>query len=111
MRRIRRSFPGLGAALACLLAITGCGVAKHTAPSDGVRHVIGNVLISPGRPPLAIRVDPAFSYLGGHPIRIRDVAEGERHVFVDAEDGKPKRWSSCSSRVSCTASTTSIDTT
>ena len=91
MRRIRRSFPGLGATLAGLLAITGCGAAKPTAPSDEARHVIDNVLISPGRPPLAIRVDPAFSYLGRHPIRIRDVAGGERHVFIDAEDGKAKR--------------------
>ena len=89
--RTRRTSSGLGATLAGLLAITVCSVARPTASADQARHVTENVLISPGLPPLAIRVDPAFSYLGVHPIRIRDVAGGERHVFVDAEGGKAKR--------------------
>ena len=50
MRRMRRSFPGLGAMLAGLLAITGCGVDERTAPSDEARQVTDNVLVSLNRP-------------------------------------------------------------
>ena len=81
----------LGAALAGLLATAACGATRPVAPPSADRTVVDNVLISPSRPALAIRVDPAIPYLGAHPIRIRDVAAGERHVFAAVEDGRAKR--------------------
>ncbi|MDH3747646.1 MAG: hypothetical protein OER97_05525 [Gammaproteobacteria bacterium] len=51
---------------------------KHQFFEDGV-------LISLQEPSLAIDVDDAFTFVGRHPFTIRDVAAGERFIFVDSE--------------------------
>ena len=43
------------------------------------------VLISLQQPTLAIDVDDSFTFVGRHPFTIRDVAAGERFVYVDSE--------------------------
>lgn len=91
MSEIRRQLSWPGLALAGLLSTSGCGAEGFAATSDSARRVVENVLISPSRPALAIRVDPTLTYVGAHSIRIRDVAGGERHLFVDAEGGRAKR--------------------
>ncbi len=53
------------------------------APVPANRSVSRNVIISESNPSLAIEVDQSFTYLGRHPIIIRDVAAGERLVFAD----------------------------
>ena len=73
------------------LSMAACSGSEHSTQQDGGREVSSNVLISPSLPPLAIRVDPKFSYLGKHPIRIRDVAGGERHVFAEVQAGRASR--------------------
>lgn len=52
--------------------------AEHQFVRDGV-------LVSLQDPSLAIKVKDSFTFAGRHPFRIRDVAAGERFVFVDAE--------------------------
>ena len=51
----------------------------------------GNTVISMAKPSLAIRVVEDIPYIGRHPIRIRDVAAGERLVFADTEGSKINR--------------------
>ena len=46
------------------------------------RSVADNILLSPVDPAIAMRVSDSFDYVGRHPIRIRDVAAGERFVFA-----------------------------
>ncbi len=55
------------------------------------RYVRGNTLISGKLPQIKIVVDEKFRYAGRFDFRIRDVAAGERFVFVDAEKKKVKR--------------------
>ena len=55
------------------------------------RYVQNNVLISELEPTLAISVDDSFEFLGKHAIRIRDVAAGERFVYVDASGDRVNR--------------------
>ena len=47
------------------------------------QFVEDGVLISLQEPSLAIDVDDAFTFVGRHPFTIRDIAAGERFVFVD----------------------------
>lgn len=55
------------------------------------RYVEDGILVSLERPSIRVRVDEAFEYVGRFPFKIRDVAEGERLVFVDARDGHVER--------------------
>lgn len=55
------------------------------------RRIVENTVVSEHDPALAIRVDPELAYLGRHAIRIRDVAAGERIVFVEHSAGDVKR--------------------
>ena len=58
----------------------------HAAETDNAHQFIRDgVLISLEEPSLAIDVEDAFTYVGRHSFTIRDVAAGERFVFVDAE--------------------------
>lgn len=60
--------------------------------NDGIARFVDNgVIISTQRPAIAIAVDEAFTYVGRHPVRIRDVAAGERIVFVDADHNRAER--------------------
>jgi hypothetical protein len=49
------------------------------------------VLISREDPSLAIKVANEFEFVGRHPFTIRDVAAGERFVFVQAEDHRVEK--------------------
>lgn len=59
--------------------------------ADEQRYVENNILISKSDPALAIAVDGSFTFLGRHAIRIRDVAAGERLVYVDELNGRVSR--------------------
>lgn len=55
------------------------------------RRIEKNILISDKLPKVKIVVDKKFKYVGSFAFKIRDVAAGERYVFVDAKNGKVKR--------------------
>jgi len=55
------------------------------------RIVRNNTIISDQLPKINISVAREFKYVGKFPFKIRDIAGGERFVFVDAEKGKVKR--------------------
>lgn len=50
------------------------------------RVVQGNTLISTALPNIRIRIDRAFRYVGKIDFKIRDVAQGERYIFVESQD-------------------------
>ncbi len=55
------------------------------------RTVSGNDLISDHDPPVVLRFDPAFRYLGGQKFVLYGVADTEQHFFVEtAPDGRLK---------------------
>ncbi|MDH3493361.1 MAG: hypothetical protein OEM82_07420, partial [Acidobacteriota bacterium] len=62
-----------------------------TEADNPVRLVTDNVISSNGLPKIRIRVDKDFEYLGRFDFQIRDVAAGERFVFVDATNKKVNR--------------------
>lgn len=68
------------------LSMTGA-LANDRVP----RFVDNGVLISADKPALAIAVDESFVFVGRHPVRIRDVAAGERFVFVAADHNRAER--------------------
>lgn len=56
------------------------------------RRASGHKLVSDSLPRLTLELDRAFKYVGRFDFKIRDVAAGERFVFVDADkDKKIKR--------------------
>lgn len=61
------------------------------AADESEQFVQDDVLISLHEPALAISVDAAFTFVGSHPISIRDVGAGERFVFVEATDKAIRR--------------------
>jgi len=67
-------------ALALLLSST---VSKAMEENPN-QLVVDGILVSSDEPALAIKVDEKFKYVGRHPIRIRDVAAGERFIFTQA---------------------------
>ena len=77
---------------AFLTLVIGCGLSRSggdTARQN--RYVDDGVLVSRCLPPLRFQAGSGFRYLGAHPIRIRDVAGGERHVFADTAGGRVRR--------------------
>ena len=66
-------------------------VSAESAADSSNRYVNDGVLISRSDPTLAIDVNDSFAYAGRHPIRIRDLAAGERFVYVDADDREIRR--------------------
>lgn len=60
-------------------------------PMSAERSVEGQVLTSTALPALHLHLDEAFSFVGSFAFTIRDVACGERFVFVDAEELTIKR--------------------
>ncbi len=76
-----------------LAIVASISVCHSAAGSEGIeRYVQDGVLVSLEEPSLAMRVDEAFEYLGRHPIRIGDVAAGERFVFIDEDSGAGHRF-------------------
>src|SRR5437870_159361 len=59
--------------------------AFQAAPQRSVRD---NVLTSSDLPKLSLRVDKQFQYLGQVSFNIRNIAEGERFVWVQADAKK-----------------------
>ena len=58
----------------------------HAADANNEHQFVRDgVLISLKEPSLAIEVKDSFTFVGRHPFTIRDVAAGERFIFVDAE--------------------------
>lgn len=54
-------------------------------PSRTVAH---NVITSPADPAIQIKVDRQLKYLGSFAFNIRDIAGGERHIWVKADKHK-----------------------
>ncbi len=55
------------------------------------RHIKGQVLISKKLPQIKITLDESFTYQGKFAFKIRDIAKGERYIFVDSDNYKIKR--------------------
>lgn len=55
------------------------------------RYVAANTLVSTALPAIRVRVAAAFKYVGKIEFKIRDVAQGERYIFVEANDKKISR--------------------
>jgi hypothetical protein len=66
-------------------------LAGACATTPKAQYVRGNRLVSKALPPIEIEVAPEFRYVGAVPFRIRDVAAGDRHVFVEADGMRVKR--------------------
>jgi hypothetical protein len=49
------------------------------------RSVAGLELTSVADPPVRIRVDPRFKYVGGQRFILRDIVDAEQHFFVEAD--------------------------
>lgn len=72
---------------ACLImSLSTSTIANASEASDMNQFMTDGVLISREDPSLAIDVADEFEFVGRHPFTIRDVAAGERFVFVQAED-------------------------
>lgn len=52
------------------------------------RSVSGKTLISDALPKIRIKLTGNFKYVGKFDFRIRDIAAGERHIFVEADRNK-----------------------
>ena len=59
--------------------------------AEQVRYVNGQILISEKLPPIKIIFEESFAYQGKFDFKIRDIAKGERYIFVDSENYKIKR--------------------
>ena len=66
-------------------------VAGLNLPPMPDRRVEDNVLYSSELPDIRVRVAEEFRYLGKFDFILKDVAQGERYVFVDDEEGQVKR--------------------
>lgn len=80
-----------------LLALCGTIAASCTSadpavpPSGPTREVRGQDLLSSDLPALRVHLDSSFSFVGEIPFVIPDFADGERFVFVDADDKTVRR--------------------
>lgn len=77
-RYIRFALPGI-------LLLVSVAAAHPEKPNRIVKR---NVLVSDALPKIKIAVKGKFKYVGRFDFKIRDVAAGERFVFVDASNGK-----------------------
>ena len=55
------------------------------------RQVVDNVLASSDVPKIRITVDKSLKYLGSFHFNLRNIAEGERYIWAEAENGRVKR--------------------
>lgn len=80
------------AAVGCLcLQMCSSSVLLAADTESTHQYFRDSLLISRHEPSLAIDVHDSFVFVGRHPIRIRDVAAGERFVFVDATENRIQR--------------------
>ncbi len=70
--------------------ILSCGK-DSPSKEEQERYVEGQSLFSMKLPKIKIALDEAFAYQGKFDFKIRDVAEGERYIFVDSENLKITR--------------------
>ena len=65
----------------------GAAPLETVAPADTTqrRYVDGNTFISTYLPPLRIEVDEAMTYVGAIDFILKEIAQVERHVFVQAD--------------------------
>jgi hypothetical protein len=88
----RIALPFVTAIAAFLLAVPGDG--QNAAPAAELkptRAVTNGVLTSASDPAVRIRVDPAFKHIGAQRFILRNVADAEQHVFVDAAGDRVTR--------------------
>ncbi len=78
-----------GAALA--VALLGCAAREAATSGVPARRYADGALVSDSLPRFTFRADSSFHYAGAFPIRIDDIAGGERHVFVDTSSGRVRR--------------------
>jgi hypothetical protein len=82
----------ISAFLGILLLALSISAQKDKKLPDTNRVVENNTIISDKLPKINVVVSDDFKYVGRFPFTIRDVAGGERFVFVDAaKDGKVER--------------------
>lgn len=60
-------------------------------PSMPARNVEDNVLTSSALPEIRVKVDDSFSYIGKFDFVLKEMAYGERYVFVEANGNKITR--------------------
>ncbi|MBX2818622.1 MAG: hypothetical protein KTR29_03040 [Rhodothermaceae bacterium] len=84
-------FNKLGFIGSLLLFIAQPAIGQSGRPTLPERSVHNNILVSSDLPDIRVAVDPEFTYVGRFDFFIRDVAYGERFVFVDAENKKVQR--------------------
>lgn len=73
----------------CVIILSALAVSA-SGQKDG-RYVEKNVLVSDKLPKIKIIIDKDFKYVGKFDFKIREVAAGERFVFVDADNKKVER--------------------
>jgi hypothetical protein len=80
------------AANACwIVYLSTSTIVNASEANDMNQFMTDGVLISREDPSLAIDVADEFEFVGRHPFTIRDVAAGERFVFVQAEDHQAQK--------------------
>jgi hypothetical protein len=83
--RVRRTI----ALILPLAALPALGCASRAQEPE--RRFADGALTSTALPAFTFRADTAFRYAGRFPIRIDDIAGGERHAFVDTAGGRVRR--------------------
>jgi len=73
-----------------LLVFTSCQKNSPGKEENG-RFVMGQILTSEKLPKIKIALDDSFVYQGKIDFKIRDIAIGERYIFIDSENHIVKR--------------------
>ena len=75
-------------ATSLLLSSPGLGQSPAKTESNQMRRVKGQVLTSTSLPPIRIKFDKAFKYVGSQRFILYDRAQVEQHFFVNADKQK-----------------------
>lgn len=75
----------LSFATACVLLMHADASAQRRAEAAQTRVVKGRVLTSTSLPPIRIRFDKGFKYVGSQKFVLYERAQAEQHFFVDAD--------------------------
>ncbi len=81
----------LNAVSICVLIAMDGPTVQILAQNQAQRAVKNNTIISPALPNIRIRVNKAFTYAGKVDFKIRDVAQGERYIFIETQDKRITR--------------------
>ena len=74
-----------------IMYLSSSTIVNGAEPLNPNQFMADGVLVSLEDPSLAIYVADEFEFVGRHPFTIRDVAAGERFVFVQADDQRIQR--------------------